>query len=201
MTDDTAQLLDLLRNGDDQAPNRLIAHSRKRLRCLTSRMLKSYPGVRRWEQTDDVLQAVSMRLCRALKATTPESPKHFWNLATLQIRRELIDLAHHHLGPQGHGAKHHTNGAGKAADDKGGVLDVHLGDTGEPTSLEKWTRFHQAVEKLPDEERKLLGLLWYEGRTLVEAATSLDVSLSTVKRRWQSARIKLAEALDDEAPE
>lgn len=198
---ETARLLDLLRQGDEQARHRLVAHACERLRILTSRMLKGYPGVRRWEQTDDVLQNALLRLCRALEAKTPESPRHFYNLAALQIRRELIDLAHHHLGPQGHGAKHHTDSAGKAADDRGGALDGQQGEDGGPATLEAWTHFHETVERLPDEERELFGLLWYEEMTQEEAALVLGVSLRTVKRRWQAARLKLAEALGADVPQ
>ncbi len=197
---ETARLLDLVRQGDSQARNDIIAHACNRLRCLTSRMLKSYPGVRRWEQTDDVLQTALLRLCRALEGTQPESVRHFYNLAALQIRRGLIDLAHHYFGPQGHGANHHTDGAGKAADERGGSLDGKVGEVGEPNSLGAWTDFHEAVEQLPDEERELFGLLWFEDLTQEEAATVLGVSLRTVRRRWQEARRKLAEALDDSLP-
>jgi RNA polymerase sigma factor (sigma-70 family) len=191
----TSELVDLLRLGDEEARNRLLAHVRNRLRLLTNRMLRSYPNVRRWEQTDDVLQNALIRLCRALEATTPESARHFYNLAALQIRRELIDLARRLSGPQGPGANHHTDRASKATDDEGGVLDRHAVAVDEPDSLEEWTNFHEKVDLLPDEEREVFGLLWYEDLTQEEAASVLAISLRTVKRRWQSARIKLEEAL------
>ncbi len=147
MTDpgDTAQLLELLRHGNEQARSRLIAHSCERLRCLTRRMLKGYPCVRRWEQTDDVLQNALLRLCRALEMTTPESPSHYYRLAAQHIRWELIDMARHYQGPQGHGANHDTDGSGKAADDEGGPLSLKSWEGGEPDSLEAWTTFHQQV--------------------------------------------------------
>jgi DNA-directed RNA polymerase specialized sigma24 family protein len=44
-------------------------------------------------------------------------------------------------------------------------------------------------------------LLWYEGLTQPEAATVLGVSLKTVKRRWQDARLFLFEAMKGEPPE
>jgi hypothetical protein len=136
----------------------------------------------------------------AQEAMTPEMVRYFYNPAALQIFcRELIDLAHHHLGPQGQAAKHHTDGSGKAADDQGCVLNVQIGEAGEPGSLEAWTNFHQWVEALPDEEPELFGLLWYEGLTQEEAA-ALGVSLRTVKRRWQSARLRLAVVLENEPP-
>jgi RNA polymerase sigma factor (sigma-70 family) len=202
MTDssDTGQLLDQLRAGDGEARSRLIAHACERLRCLARRMLKGYPGVQRWEQTDDVLQNALLRLCRALETVTPDSPRHFYNLAAQHVRWELIDLARHYLGPQGQGAKHHTDEAGQAPDDPGGALSGWPGEEGEPDSLEAWTAFHQWVEALPDEERDVFDLLWYEGLTQEEAAAVLKVSLRTVKRRWQSARLLLAAAMQEEPP-
>lgn len=192
---ETARLLNLMRLGDEHARSELIAHACERLRCLASRMLKSYPNVRRWEQTDDVFQNALLRLCRALEATKPESVRHFYNLAALQIRRELIDLALHHKGPHADGANHHTDGSGKAADDRGGAIDGRADDSDEPDSLEAWSSFHERVNGLPDEEREVFNLLWYDELNQEEAATLLNVSLRTIKRRWQSARFKLAEAL------
>jgi RNA polymerase sigma-70 factor (ECF subfamily) len=195
---ETARLLDLVRDGGPQARSRLITHACERLRTLTRYMLKRYPKVQRWEQTDDVLQNALLRLCRALEANTPESARHFYHLAALQIRRELIDLAHHHLGPQGRGANHHTDGA--PDEDEPGRLHLATGEAGAPHTLEAWTRFHQSVERLPDEERQLFGLLWYQGLSQEEAAEILGVSVRTVKRRWQSARLELVKAMNGDMP-
>jgi RNA polymerase sigma-70 factor (ECF subfamily) len=163
-------------------------------------MLKAFPAVRRREAEDDVLQNAVIRLYRALEQTKPESVRHFHRLAALQIRRELIDLAKQHLGPQGHGAEHHTDGGGMAADDPRGSLDAQPGEVASPESVEAWTRFHQAVEVLPEDEREVINLLWYEGLPQEQAAAVLGVSLRTMKRRWQAARMRLAEALGDHPP-
>jgi RNA polymerase sigma-70 factor (ECF subfamily) len=56
------------------------------------------------------------------------------------------------------------------------------------------------VEALPDEEREVVGLLFYEQLTQQEAATVLGVSLRTVKRRWLSARCLLREKLNEPEP-
>jgi RNA polymerase sigma-70 factor (ECF subfamily) len=50
---------------------------------------------------------------------------------------------------------------------------------------------------LPDEEREVVNLLFYGGLTQQEAARVLGVSLRTVKRRWQSARCRLYEKLNE----
>ena len=180
--DQTAVLLGLIRAGDDTARDRLVAHVYERLRRLASHMPRGYPGVRRWEQTGDVLNNALIRLSRALACATPESPRHFYNLAALQIRRELIDLAHHHLGPQGHGARYHTDAPSRAG--PSGPLAAQPERAAGPASLEEWTDFHRAVGALTDEEREVIALLWYEGLRQEQAAEVLKVSLRTVRRRW-----------------
>ena len=94
-------LLDRLRAGDGSARDRLIALAQSRFMALARAMLRRYPHVRRWEQTDDLLQAALVRLHRSLADVRPESLRHFDNLAAAQIRRELIDLARRHHGPEG----------------------------------------------------------------------------------------------------
>jgi RNA polymerase sigma-70 factor (ECF subfamily) len=192
--------LDLLRSGDDRGRRELINYACERLRKLTHRMLQGFRLVRRWEQTDDVLQNALLRLYRALADVHPQSLRHFYNLATLQIRRELLDLAKHHGGLEGQGAKHHTDGGGKAADDSGGPLAQQPDTAGEPASLWEWTTFHQQVGALPDEEREVFNLRWYEGLSHEEAAAVLGVNVRTVKRRWRNAQILLYQALAGSSP-
>ena len=151
-------------------------------------MLKGYPRVKRWPETDDVLQNAMMRLHRSLVEVKPETPRQFYGLAATQIRRELIDLARNHFGPHGIGANHHTDG---------GAVVAAKTDNHEPEDLEAWTRFHEQVEQLPDQQQEVVGLLWYEGMSQPEAASVLDISLATVKRRWQAARLTLFENLKD----
>ena len=91
--------LDQLRQGDDSARAALLECACERLTRLARRMLRGFPRVQRWEQTDDVLQNALLRLRRALEKTSPESVRSFVNLAAVQIRRELIDLARHYDGP------------------------------------------------------------------------------------------------------
>lgn len=186
-------LIQLVAAGDETARQALLDHACERLMRLTRKMFHSYPNLRRWEQTDDVFQNAMLRLHRALADVQPESVRHFFNLAAVQIRRELLDLAKHHFGPQGAGANHHTDG--QPADDEGGSIHGHAD---EPENVQDWTEFHGQVEGLPHEEQEVVNLLWYEGLTQQEAATVLGVSLRTVKRRWHSARLKLFEALSDD---
>jgi hypothetical protein len=81
-----------LKSGDDSAFNELLIHFEARLIRLTRKMLKAFPAVGRWEQTDDVFQAAAMRLHNALKDVTPRSTREFFGLAALQVRRELLNM-------------------------------------------------------------------------------------------------------------
>lgn len=183
-------LIDLANRGDPQARSLLLDHACERLLALTRRMLAGYPSLKRWEQTDDVCVNSMVRLHRALESVQPESVRHFFNLAGTQIRRELLDLKKHYFGKEGLGANHHTDH--QPPDDEGGSLEA---TAGEPEDLTMWSEFHERVEQLPDQLRETFNLLYYDGLTQEESATVLGVSVSTIKRRWQEARIQLHDGL------
>lgn len=198
-TDRLERSLDALRKSDgdgtafNQARDAVIQHASERLERLARRMLKSYPRLRRWEETGDVLQNSLVRLHRSLAVVQPESVRQFYGLAATQIRRELIDLTRHHFGPQGKAAKHHTDGQ-----DRGdSALANHADRSGEPGSLAEWTEFHEAVQRLPDAEREVFDLHWYEGLDQKQVASILGVTDRTVKSRWRNAKLLLRGMLTD----
>lgn len=189
----TRQLEDLihgLKTGDEFARGELLNMVSDRLLRLTRRILRDFPGVARWEQTDDVFQNAAMRLYQALAEVDIQDPQHFFRLASLQIRRELIDLARHYQGPQGLGARHRTQLGGDAEQGPPAALDP-AEMTFDPAKIAQWRDFHQRVEQLPDDEREVFDLLWYHELSQEEAATVLNVSVRTVRRRWRSARLQL----------
>lgn len=193
----TAHLNDLvvrLHAGDASARDELVNAACDRLLRLTRKMLKSFPRVARWEQTDDVFQNAVIRLCKALQEVRPQSLQHFLHLAALHIRRELIDLARHHFGPQGPGAHHDTGHS------ENPILAAAQ-TTQDPGTLVQWSEFHEQVEVLPAEEREVFNLLWYHGVAQQEAATLLNISERSLQRRWQSARLKIFQAMKGTLPE
>ncbi len=170
-----------------------------RLTRLTRKMLGSFPRVKRWEQTDDVLQNSLMRLYRSLAETQPASAIEFYRLAALNIRRELLDLAKHHYGPRGLGANY-ASMEQQPADGHAAPYDPPTpGD--DPGGLEAWAAFHEQVEALPAEEKEVFDLLWYQELPQAEAATLLGLSARTIKRRWAAARLRLHDALRGRLPE
>ena len=194
--------LDRLRGGDETARAELLACACERLRNLARKMLRGFPRVHRWEQTDDVLQNAALRLYRALQQITAETSRDFFRLAALNIRRELLDLAKRYYGPEGQGAHHGTWGPGESATTANDSGPADPADPSrEPSRLAAWTEFHERIAALPDEEREAFDLLWYQGLSQAEAAELLGVSERTVKRRWQTARFQLHEALQGQVPE
>jgi RNA polymerase sigma-70 factor (ECF subfamily) len=191
--------IDRLQVGDEAARKELLTCACDRLTRLTRKMLKGYARVKRWEQTDDVLQNAVMRLYRTLGEVKPATAADFFRLAAVNIRRELLDLAKHYYGPRGLGANYASMDRGQdSANTDQGLEAMAARDDPEP--LADWTAFHGQVERLPAEERELFDLLWYQELTQVEAATLLGLSERTVKRRWASARLKLHEALGGKVP-
>ena len=191
MTANTTALQKLLNDGNlgyDEVYDELLARACERLRVLAQRKLRGFPALRRWVETDDVLQHAMLRLHRALQQVRPATVSKFFGLAGLQLRRELHDLHRQHFGPHGVAANHHT-------DSGSGLLNAAAAEM--PVG---WDRFHDLVEALPEDERAVMDCLFVNELTQEETAQVLAVSLRTVKRRWQSARIRLQAAIERGMP-
>lgn len=203
MSDDfpqTTQMLlwlERMQAGDLGSREEILCHVRSRLERLTRKMLQDYPRVKRYEQTDDVLQSATLRLLGALRDVRPTSMRDFFGLASLQIRRELLDLAKHYYGPQGEGAHH----ASLPGDRSGAVMPEKTDPGDEPNKLAAWCEVHEKVKLLSAEEHEVFDLLYYQGLTQVEAAVILNVSVRTVQRRWQSSLLSLHDLVQGEWPE
>jgi RNA polymerase sigma-70 factor (ECF subfamily) len=184
--------LDRLAAGVPEARGELIRHTQDRLLHLTRLMLNAFPGLRRWEQTDDVYQAAVLRLHRALHEVNPGTVRELLGLARECLRRELIDLHRHYFGPEGLGRHYVTPPGGKADSQERKLLEP-VQDTFNPSSLEEWAEFHDEVNKLPEEVREVFHLRWYLQFTFEEIGSILGVSDRTAKRRWRDACLLLHE--------
>lgn len=184
-TTDLQNELRRLSQGDLDSRRTILEKSCERLRLMASRMLRRFPGVGRWSETDDILQNALLRLHRSLHVVRPESARKYYGFAAVQIRRTLIDVARKYSGPTSLQTKHDSDG--------GQATEQHPDDRDEPSSLAAWSAFHEAVEHLPEAEQEVFGLLFYDGLKQSDAAQVLGISLATLKRRWQSARLMLQE--------
>lgn len=177
------------------ARDELIAIAMERMSAVAHRMLRGFPQVRRWEETDDVVQNAALRMHRALSAVAPVDGTHFLGLAILQIRWELMDLARKYASPSSFAANRETNVLQVDGDC---VYKVELAEDRGASDADRaaaWTRFHEYAAALPDEERKVFDLVWYLGARQEEICRLLGASPRTVRRRWASAKQRLASQL------
>lgn len=182
------------------ARDRVIAAAIVRMREMAHRMLLRFPTVRRWNQTDDIVQGAALRLHRALAATTPDSTGRFLGLVALQIRRELLDLARSYSSPESFARNHETNVAGDGGEAVHKAELAAAPDDASDMNLSSWTRFHEVVTSLLGEDRELFDLVWFLGLPQERVATMLGCSTRTVRRRWDAVKRRFLDALGDDMP-
>lgn len=194
-----AQCLEQLNNGDLAARDRIVEVCGERLRHLTHKIISRYPGVRRYDDTDDVFQGAIMRLHRALgqMALAGESPRSLMALGAIQIHRELVDLARRYAGPSSYQANHGTNVFHDGDDARHFVDDAAV----EEEPLDRWERFHAAVEQLSPEQKEAFRLVWYLGADQKTIAAVMGCSERSVKNYWRQARDAVKAALGGEPPQ
>lgn len=194
------ECLAALAAGDLAARDRILELCAGRLRLLAQRMLRRFPAVRRWDDTDDVFQNAAMRLHRALGQVSLDSARGVMALAATQLHRELLDLARRYAGPCSYAANHATNAIPREAAGVSGAQQVDHIPAHDP-ALDRWTRFHDAIAALPAEQRETFHLVWYVGADQQTIATLLGCSPRTVKHRWRAARESVRAALGGDPPE
>jgi len=173
------QLLDEAAFQNGSIYDKLLEHASERLRALSRKSLRSFPRLTSLVQTDDVLQEALLRLHTSLNKVRPSSLRGFFGLAAIQIRRNLIDLTRHLLGPEGYGTHVRT---GPISPENEPVVSE---------AVDRWICFNDLIDTLPAEEREIVDLQFVHSMTQEEVSDLLGISLSTVKRRWISARPKL----------
>lgn len=162
----------------------LIERYCEQMHRYASRMLYRFPKLRRWEETGDVAQLSLIRLLHALQSVSIQSELHFCRLASMQVRRTLIDLARSYSGPFGLAMNHESRHR---------IWDMIADGGAESSSVtpEDWEEFHLLVDSLSDEHRAMFDLVFYSGFSTEEIARILETSPRTVQRRWRSARLAL----------
>jgi RNA polymerase sigma factor (sigma-70 family) len=188
------RLLEQVRKGDRAARDGLFRGVCARMELLARTMLKDFPGVRRRAEVEDVVQNALVRLLHALEAVRPESVQHFFNLAAVHLRRELVDLARQVNGRR---AKEVRRVAVRDEDDSGDSAIEPAAPTEDAAEIDNWGSFHRHVERLPVEEREVVSLIYYHGWTQAEVADLFQVTERTVRRRWESALGKLRRFLKE----
>jgi RNA polymerase sigma-70 factor (ECF subfamily) len=129
-----------------------------------------------------------MRLLRALQKVRPDSTRAFFALAGKHMRYELLSLNEHYRAAI---AVHQTDGvAGRS----GTPAHEPVDPAPSLDELEEWCEFHRQIEKLPQEEREVVDLHFYQGLSKAEAAEILGMHVRMVQRLWNAALQRLRRA-------
>jgi len=181
----TTQLLQWLeqcRAGNSRASEQLAKEIFDRMQQLAVQMFRGFPKLQSRTSAEDVCQGAMLRLLKALQEVRIESVRHFHNLAAVQLRRELLDLARQYQTAPPDGF------------DK-------LSDVPSKESIGRWIDLHEALAELDGDDRDLINDLIYMGLSQHEAAAALGVSAKTVQRRWHSLCMRLYDRLGSRLPE
>jgi RNA polymerase sigma factor (sigma-70 family) len=137
-------------------------------------------------QPDEMLSAVVERLLKAMHSARPRTVRQFFALVNQHMRWELNDLARR------------LDGQPAAVE-----LDEAMAPS-PPSSGSLLTpdgrRMLEAIDRLPEDEREVFGLVRIQALTHGEAAEILGVSAKTVQRRLNRSLVLLARELDHLRP-
>lgn len=156
-----------------------------RLIRLSRLMLRDFPRLASMTEAEDILQGASIRLMRALQTITPVATREFFQLATVHLRRELIDLTRQYFGPLGQGRNEVLLGE---MEERGSQAYVEkVTEDYSQQELEQWSEFHEKIGELPTQEREVFSLVYYHGMNQEKIAGILGVNERTVRRYWRRA--------------
>jgi RNA polymerase sigma-70 factor (ECF subfamily) len=186
--------------GEAEARQRLLEVTRDRLMRHARRFLHGrYARLEPFEQTDDVVQQLYLKILQQqdrfwvnAHGEQVRTLAEYFGHTSAWMRDVLCDLRRKVYGRD---------------DNRPAVLPLDGGPSGtgprhEPFSntldgekVRRWTEFHEAVARLPDDLRAVFDLLWYQEMSQAEAAAMLGIAVPTVKLRWMKARLRVQQAL------
>lgn len=170
----------------------LLERAVRRLRLLCATFLhRSYPRLTQPPlnlETDELLNGVVAGLLTALRKVRPQTVRQFFALANQHMRWQLNDLARL-LDERPRAASLAESGIAALPGSSDSCLsqDARL--------------MLRAIESLPVAEREVFELVRIQGLPYAEAAGVVGVSVKTVQRRLNRARLLLAEQLTDLRPD
>lgn len=175
---DVTQILSQIESGDPSAAGQLLPLVYDELRKLAAvRLAREKPG--QTLQATALVHEVYLRLVGKDGASKWESKAHFFGAAAEAMRRILVERARHHRRPKHGGDCSRV----ELKDDMQAV-----GPDSEILAIDESLNDLAAIS--PDSV-EIVKLRYYAGFTLDEIAELLNISRSTVQRRWNFARVWL----------
>lgn len=178
--EETRELARRVRLGDHDAVNELVEHNQPLVKHLAKRVLGS-----RFNSEDfmDDVQDGMVALWRAAENYDPEhsTKAKFSSYATLVIVRRLLAKNRRRVARQE--VVQHL------------AFDSEDLDVMEEPETEILGEIRDAVDQLPDEERRLVRQHYYEGRNLEDIGRDIGVSHTTAWKRIRRGVAKVREAV------
>ncbi|MFK8111060.1 MAG: RNA polymerase sigma factor [Rubripirellula sp.] len=156
-----------LNAGDGSVRGDLLSLACQQLTEMTARIHRDF-GLTAQDTSTDLLEQASLRLYQSLHDLPIKDVRHFYQVAALAIRKELIQLC-----------------------DDSPPTESKLS----PAAIQQWAHFHETVDGLPDQQREVFELVWYHDLTRDEVAELMSVPISDIRRLWRSARLSLHDGL------
>ena len=172
-----AELLILFANGDERAFNELVRRHQARVYWVARRVLGTH------EDADDIVQEVFVRAYASLPKFRGESSLSTWlyriamNLSLNALRKQRLRTMLH-------------------LDELTQEPESQTGATDEPLLREEYeTALRRAVEALPEMQKKVFILRYYEELSYAEIAAILERSEGGLKANYFHAVQKIQQAM------
>lgn len=183
MHDDELELVEQFHAGDEQAFNKLTLRYQEKIYWVVRRMIPDH------DEADDIVQDVFIRAYHSLKSFKGESSVYTWlyriavNLSLNEIRRKKLRK---------------TFSLDEAA------TDQHQTDDDTPAEAmereEQTQMIRMAIETLPEKQKKVFILRYYEELPYEEIAKIVKTSVGGLKANYFHAVKKIGEYIKHEMP-
>jgi RNA polymerase sigma-70 factor, ECF subfamily len=164
------------------APEQPAGQPAEELAVLVYNELRRLAGAyMRRERPGQTIQATALvheAYLRLADAGTPwKDERHFVGIAARSMRQILVERA------RARGAQKRWGGL-----DRVSLIDSLVGATGEDAMLPALDEALTRLEAIDPEQARIIELRFFGGLSIEEAATAMDISPATLKRRWTLAR-------------
>ncbi|MGE5315982.1 MAG: RNA polymerase sigma factor [Acidobacteriota bacterium] len=183
MHDDELALVERFQAGDEQAFNVLTLRYQEKIYWVVRRMIPDH------DEADDVVQDVFIRAYHSLKSFKGESSVYTWlyriavNLSLNEIRRRKIRKTF----------SFEDNPAEQHPSDEDSPME-------EIEKQEQSALIRKAIDRLPEKQKKVFILRYYEELPYEEIAKIVKTSVGGLKANYFHAVKKIGEYLKHEMP-
>ena len=201
MIPSTEFLLKQVRNGDENAMDKLLSQHRGRLRKMIR--VRLHPGIRKRVDESDVLQEALLNASMRMNDYFSKSSQPFF-LWLRAITSQVIQQFHRfHIDAQKRSVKldhvHALNGDSLSHSMAHVIVSGDRCPADAVELQELQDRVRSMLDSLSVNDREVLCMRHFEGMSNVEVAESLEISTSNASTRYVRALTKLKDSLK-EAP-